>query len=97
MLSPQSPLLANARHEDGVLHDTDRLAVHDEVRSLLTGWDDGELCRRLDRDYARVSYFGFSALGAAPPPTRQTRRLRADPSPCGSRIPCCGCWPSSAC
>lgn len=81
LLSTHSPLLANARHQDGVLQESDRLAVHDEVRSLLTGWDGGELCRRLDRDFSRVSYFGFSALGTPPPADAPDKAPPGGPQP----------------
>ncbi|GAA3849902.1 hypothetical protein GCM10022403_096860 [Streptomyces coacervatus] len=81
LLPAHSPLHANARHDDGVLHESDRLAVHEEVRSLLIGWDGGELCRRLDRDFSRVSYFGFSALGAPPPAGAPDKAPPGGPQP----------------
>ncbi|MFD9716257.1 hypothetical protein [Streptomyces sp. NPDC059076] len=81
ILQPQSPLLNNARHDGGVFDDTGRVAVHEEVRSLLDGWDGGELHRRLDRDFADVSYFGLSSLGASPPATAPADVPTSGPQP----------------
>ncbi|MEU5400020.1 hypothetical protein ABZ348_12105 [Streptomyces sp. NPDC005963] len=81
LLQSQSPLLHNARHDGGVFDDTGRVAVHEEVRSLLDDWDGGELHRRLDRDFADVSYFGLSSLGAPPPATAPADVPTSGPQP----------------
>ncbi|MEV6397975.1 hypothetical protein AB0M39_24910 [Streptomyces sp. NPDC051907] len=81
LLSAQSPLLRNARHERGAYDEAGRIAVHEEVRSLLDGWDGGELHRRLDRDFADVSFFGLSALGAPPPATAPSDVPKSGPQP----------------
>ncbi len=81
LLPPQSPLLRNARHDGGAFDDADRIAVHEEVRSLLEGWDGGELHRRLDRDFADISFFGLSALGSPPPATAPADVPKSGPQP----------------
>ncbi|MFF5505329.1 hypothetical protein ACF1E9_23115 [Streptomyces roseolus] len=67
LLDPHSPLLGNAPHTGGRYDPADRLAVHEETRSLLEGWGSGALWRQLERDFSEVSLFGISALGAPPP------------------------------
>ncbi|MFB7514637.1 hypothetical protein [Streptomyces sp. NPDC056144] len=67
LLDPHSPLLRNTPHSGGRFDEVDRMAVHEETRSLLEGWDSGALWRQLERDYSTVSLFGLSALGSPPP------------------------------
>lgn len=67
LLPEHSPLLRNARHEGGAYSEDDRLAVHEEVRALLGGWDSGALYRQLTHDFGSMSLFGLSALGDSPP------------------------------
>ncbi|MFF5444109.1 hypothetical protein [Streptomyces sp. NPDC012888] len=81
LLEPHSPLLRNAPHTGGVVDEEDRLAVHEEVRSLLDGWDSGAFTRQLDRDFARLSLFGLSALGSPPPPHAPSDAPKSGPQP----------------
>ncbi|WP_431037689.1 TRAFAC clade GTPase domain-containing protein [Streptomyces sp. P6-2-1] len=68
LVPPHSLLLRNASHEDGNYRESERRSVHEEVRGLLEGWDSGALYRQLNHDFAEVSLFGLSSLGAPPPP-----------------------------
>ncbi|MFE6224568.1 MULTISPECIES: hypothetical protein [unclassified Streptomyces] len=81
LLDPHSPLLANAPHSGGRFDEADRLAVHEETRSLLEGWDSGALWRQLERDFSDVSLFGLSALGAPPPADAPADVPAAGPQP----------------
>ncbi|MGP2440643.1 TRAFAC clade GTPase domain-containing protein [Streptomyces sp. JW3] len=81
LLDPHSPLLGNAPHQGGVYDDEDRLAVHEEMRSLLADWDSGTLMRRLELDFAEVSLFGLSALGAPPPADAPADAPKSGPQP----------------
>ncbi|MEV7425085.1 MULTISPECIES: TRAFAC clade GTPase domain-containing protein [unclassified Streptomyces] len=85
LLGPHSAVLRNAPHSGGALDDDDRLAAHEELRSLMDGWDSGALYRQLERDFAELSLFGVSALGSPPPsdapadaPTSGPRPLRVE-------------------
>ncbi|MFS8197418.1 TRAFAC clade GTPase domain-containing protein [Streptomyces sp. CWNU-52B] len=81
LLDPHSPLLDNATHSGGSLDEDDRLAVHEELRSLLTDWDSGVLYRQLERDFAQLSLFGLSALGAPPPADAPADVPKSGPQP----------------
>lgn len=81
LLGPHSPVLHNAPHSGGRLDDGDRAAVHEELRSQLEGWDSGALFRQLERDFADLSLFGVSALGAAPPADAPADAPRSGPRP----------------
>ncbi|MFD9093751.1 hypothetical protein [Streptomyces collinus] len=81
LLDPHSPLLRNAPHSAGAYDDADRLAVHEELRSLLTDWDSGALLRQLELDFAELSYFGLSALGAPPPRDAPADAPKSGPQP----------------
>ncbi|OKI01139.1 hypothetical protein A6A06_20090 [Streptomyces sp. CB02923] len=81
LLGPHSPLLHNASHSGGVLDDGDRLTVHEEMRSLMEGWDSGALRRQLERDFAELSFFGLSALGAPPPAHAPADAPKSGPQP----------------
>ncbi|MFJ9078904.1 hypothetical protein ACIRO3_27245 [Streptomyces sp. NPDC102278] len=81
LLDPRSPLLRNGEHAGGAVDEDDRLAVHEEVRDLLEGWDSGALTRQLDRDFARFSLFGLSALGSPPPAHAPADAPRSGPQP----------------
>ncbi|MCZ9345397.1 hypothetical protein NGM37_47425, partial [Streptomyces sp. TRM76130] len=56
-------------------------AVHEEMRSLLADWDSGTLLRRLELDFAEVSLFGLSALGAPPPADAPADAPKSGPRP----------------
>jgi hypothetical protein len=81
LLDPHSPLLGSAAHDGGTLDEDDRLAVHEELRSLLADWDAGALYRQLERDFAQVSLFGLSALGAPPPADAPADVPKSGPQP----------------
>ncbi|MFF4387600.1 MULTISPECIES: TRAFAC clade GTPase domain-containing protein [unclassified Streptomyces] len=81
LLEPHSPLLRNADHGAGVLDEEDRRAVHEEMRSLLDGWDSGALLRQLERDFAQLSLFGLSALGSPPPAHAPADAPKSGPRP----------------
>ncbi|MEU2790847.1 hypothetical protein [Streptomyces sp. NPDC007100] len=81
LLGPHSPLLHNAPHSGGVLDEGDRLMVHEEMRSLLEGWDSGAMRRQLERDFAELSFFGLSALGAPPPAQAPADAPASGPQP----------------
>ncbi|UPZ28297.1 hypothetical protein MUK60_11010 [Streptomyces sp. LRE541] len=81
LLDPHSPLLSSATHEGGTLDEDDRLAVHEELRSQLADWDSGALYRQLERDFAQLSLFGLSALGAPPPADAPADVPKSGPQP----------------
>ncbi|MFF7970967.1 hypothetical protein [Streptomyces sp. NPDC007905] len=81
LLDPHSPLLRNAPHRAGTYDGEDRLAVHEELRSLLTDWDSGALLRQLELDFAELSLFGLSALGAPPPADAPADVPKSGPQP----------------
>ncbi|GHI02462.1 aromatic ring-opening dioxygenase LigA [Streptomyces cellostaticus] len=81
LLDPHSPLLRNAPHSAGSYDTEDRLAVHEELRSLLTDWDSGALLRQLELDFAELSLFGLSALGAPPPADAPADAPKSGPQP----------------
>lgn len=81
LLEPHSPLLRNSGHAAGAVDEEDRLAVHEEMRSLLDGWDSGALLRQLERDFARLSLFGLSALGSPPPAHAPADAPKSGPRP----------------
>ncbi|MFI1188524.1 hypothetical protein [Streptomyces californicus] len=81
LVGSHSPLLRNASHSGGELDDDDRIAVHEELRSLLSEWDSGVLCRQLENDFAELSYFGLSALGAPPPADAPADAPKSGPQP----------------
>lgn len=81
LLDPHSPLLRNAPHTDGAYDEDDRLAVHEEIRALMTDWDSGALLRQLELDFARLSLFGLSALGAPPPADAPADVPKSGPQP----------------
>ncbi|MFF4572938.1 hypothetical protein [Streptomyces sp. NPDC001410] len=81
LLDPHSPLLRNAPHSAGTYDGEDRLAVHEELRSLLTDWDSGALLRQLELDFAELSLFGLSALGAPPPADAPADVPKSGPQP----------------
>ncbi|KWT60928.1 aromatic ring-opening dioxygenase LigA [Streptomyces albus subsp. albus] len=81
LLGPHSALLHNAPHSGGVLDDGDRLTVHEEMRSLMEGWDSGAMRRQLERDFAELSFFGLSALGAPPPAQAPADAPASGPQP----------------
>ncbi|MEV0414751.1 hypothetical protein AB0I68_29040 [Streptomyces sp. NPDC050448] len=81
LVGPHSPLRRNAAHAGGAVDDEDRLAVHEEMRGLLDGWDSGALLRQLDRDFARLSLFGLSALGSPPPVHAPADAPKSGPQP----------------
>ncbi|MFK0260350.1 hypothetical protein ACIQU1_03255 [Streptomyces angustmyceticus] len=81
LVTPHTPLLRNATHRGGLLDEADRQAVHEEVRSLLEGWDSGALYRQLERDFADMSLFGLSALGAPPPAGAPADAPKSGPQP----------------
>ncbi len=81
LLDPHSPLLRNAPHTDGAFDADERLAVHEEIRSLMTDWDSGALVRQLELDFARLSLFGLSALGAPPPSDAPADVPKSGPQP----------------
>jgi hypothetical protein len=81
LLSPHSPLSRNAPHRGGEWDEEDRLAVHEEVRSLMDGWDSGELGRQLERDFAHLSLFGLTALGSPPPAEAPANAPASGPQP----------------
>ncbi|MBL1084300.1 hypothetical protein JK359_20400 [Streptomyces actinomycinicus] len=81
LLDPHSPLLRNAAHTGGAYDAEDRLAVHEELRALLVDWNCGSLLRQLEHDFARLSLFGLSALGAPPPPDAPADVPKAGPQP----------------
>jgi energy-coupling factor transporter ATP-binding protein EcfA2 len=81
LLGPHSPLLRNADHAGGELDEEDRLAVHEEMRGLLDDWDSGALLRQLERDFARLSLFGLSALGSPPPAHAPADAPKSGPQP----------------
>lgn len=81
MLGPHSPLLRNGSHPGGTLDEEERLTVHEELRSLLDGWDSGVLSRQLERDFAELSFFGLSALGSPPPAHAPADAPKSGPQP----------------
>ncbi|MEU1403637.1 hypothetical protein ABZ471_14935 [Streptomyces sp. NPDC005728] len=81
LLDPHSPLLRNAPHSAGAYEGEDRLAVHEELRSLLTDWDSGALLRQLELDFAELSLFGLSALGSPPPANAPADVPKSGPQP----------------
>ncbi|MFI8237874.1 hypothetical protein ACIF83_11560 [Streptomyces sp. NPDC085866] len=81
LLDPHSPLLRNAPHSAGTYDGEDRLAVHEELRSLLTDWDSGALLRQLELDFGELSLFGLSALGAPPPADAPADVPKSGPQP----------------
>ncbi|MGT2531039.1 TRAFAC clade GTPase domain-containing protein [Streptomyces nojiriensis] len=81
LVDPHSPLLRNAEHRAGAVDEDDRLAVHEEMRSLLDGWDSGALLRQLERDFAQLSLFGLSALGSPPPAHAPADAPKSGPQP----------------
>ncbi|MFK0252180.1 hypothetical protein [Streptomyces sp. NPDC090445] len=81
LVGPHSPVRRNADHSGGVLHDEDRLAVHEEMRALLDSWDSGALFRQLERDFAQLSLFGISALGSPPPAESPSDAPKSGPQP----------------
>ncbi|MFF7370544.1 TRAFAC clade GTPase domain-containing protein [Streptomyces tricolor] len=81
LLDPHSPLLRNAAHSGGAYDAEDRLAVHEELRTLLTDWDAGALLRQLEHDFDRLSLFGLSALGAPPPADAPADVPKSGPQP----------------
>ncbi|MEV7811152.1 hypothetical protein AB0P05_10470 [Streptomyces flaveolus] len=81
LLDPHSPLLHNAPHTGGAYDAEDRLAVHEELRALLTDWDSGALLRQLEHDFAQLSLFGLSALGAPPPASAPADVPKSGPQP----------------
>lgn len=81
LLDPHSPLLRNAPHSAGSYDTEDRLAVHEELRSLLNDWDSGALLRQLELDFAELSLFGLSALGAPPPADAPADVPKSGPQP----------------
>ncbi|MEU7136549.1 hypothetical protein [Streptomyces sp. NPDC046261] len=81
VLGPHSPLLRNAPHQGGTLDEGDRLAVHEEIRTLMEAWDSGSLRRQLERDFAELSFFGLSALGSPPPAQAPADAPKSGPQP----------------
>ncbi|WP_031486846.1 TRAFAC clade GTPase domain-containing protein [Streptomyces bicolor] len=81
LLDPHSPVLRNAPHTDGRFDEDDRLAVHEEIRSLMADWDSGALVRQLELDFAELSLFGLSALGAPPPAESPADVPKSGPQP----------------
>ncbi|WP_261719763.1 ATP-binding protein [Streptomyces sp. FZ201] len=81
LLDPHSPVLRNAPHPGGALDDDDWLGVHEEIRSLLNDWDSGALVRQLELDFAELSLFGLSALGAPPPAEAPADVPKSGPQP----------------
>ncbi|MFJ3707998.1 hypothetical protein OG204_29870 [Streptomyces sp. NBC_01387] len=81
LLDPHSPLLRNAPHSGGMVSEQERLAVHEEMRSLMESWDSGALTRQLERDFAELSLFGLSALGAPPPAHAPADAPKSGPQP----------------
>ncbi|MFC7791204.1 MULTISPECIES: TRAFAC clade GTPase domain-containing protein [Streptomyces] len=81
LLDPHSPLLRNTPHSGGRFDEADRIAVHEEARSLLEGWDSGALWRQLERDFSSVSLFGLSALGSPPPADAPADAPKSGPQP----------------
>ncbi|MFE2100029.1 hypothetical protein [Streptomyces sp. NPDC059468] len=81
LLDPHSPLLRNAPHSAGTYDGEDRLAVHEELRALLTDWDSGALLRQLELDFGELSLFGLSALGAPPPADAPADVPKSGPQP----------------
>ncbi|MEU3894636.1 hypothetical protein [Streptomyces sp. NPDC045251] len=81
LLDPHTPLLRNATHAGGAFDETDRLKVHEEIRSLMADWDSGALLRRLELDFAELSLFGLSALGAPPPAEAPADVPKSGPQP----------------
>lgn len=87
LLGPHSPLLRNAPHQGASFDEEGRLAVHEEMRSLMDGWDSGALYRQLERDFAKLSLFGVSALGAPPPPHAPADAPKSGPQPLRAEDP----------
>ncbi|MEU2077627.1 hypothetical protein [Streptomyces sp. NPDC013489] len=81
LVDPHSPLLRNTPHSGGRFDEADRLAVHEETRSLMEGWDSGALWRQLERDFSTVSLFGLSALGSPPPAEAPADAPKSGPQP----------------
>jgi double-GTPase-like protein len=81
LLDPHSPVLRNAPHTDGAFDADERLAVHEEIRSLMADWDSGALVRQLELDFAELSLFGLSALGAPPPADAPADVPKSGPQP----------------
>jgi len=81
LLDPHSPLLRNAPHTGGRFDEDERLAVHEEIRSLTEEWDSGALVRQLELDFAELSLFGLSALGAPPPAEAPADVPKSGPQP----------------
>ncbi|MFJ5289329.1 MULTISPECIES: hypothetical protein [unclassified Streptomyces] len=81
LLDPHSLLLRNAPHSGGLVSEQERLAVHEEMRSLMESWDSGALTRQLERDFAQLSLFGLSALGSPPPPDAPADAPKSGPRP----------------
>jgi hypothetical protein len=81
LLDPHSPVLRNAPHPEGTFDEDDRLAVHEEIRSLMADWDSGALMRQLELDFAQLSMFGLSALGAPPPADAPADVPKSGPQP----------------
>lgn len=47
----------------------------------MSDWDSGVLCRQLENDFAELSYFGLSALGAPPPADAPADAPKSGPQP----------------
>jgi GTPase SAR1 family protein len=58
--------LHRSRGLPGRLDLDDREAVHEQVKSLLDGWQAGQLSRYLEQQYHDYALFGLSALGGVP-------------------------------
>ncbi|MDV7224080.1 TRAFAC clade GTPase domain-containing protein [Streptomyces prunicolor] len=81
LLDAHSPVLRNAPHPEGTYDEDDRLAVHEEIRSLMADWDSGALMRQLELDFDQLSMFGLSALGAPPPADAPADVPKSGPQP----------------
>ena len=62
-----SAIHRRGRH-DGVYNEADGQEINDEMRAVLSAWDDGQaLLNVVDTNFSDVRFFGVSALGVTPP------------------------------
>ncbi|MFF0199855.1 hypothetical protein [Streptomyces sp. NPDC005017] len=78
VLDKGSPLRAHPPSGDR-FDEEDSLSVHEEVRTLLKGWDGVPIDRLLENTYSRYRYFGVSALGHTPTADARVARTGIQP------------------
>jgi len=78
-LLPADSPLRSPEPQGGLRDGSDSTAVDAQVQQLLDGWGAGELNRLIRYNYSQTSFFGVSALGAAPTPDNRISHVGVQP------------------